>query len=98
MSQHRIVSRFRDRDTEGIFRGAPVRRLPLDIQRRARMRLQRVVTAAALTDLNLPPSHRLEALRRDRKGQYGIRVNDQWRVCFRWTAQGATDIEIVDYH
>ena len=62
------------------------------------MRIQRVVTAGALTDLRLPPSHRLEALGGDRKGQYSIRINDQWRVCFRWTDEGATDIEIVDYH
>lgn len=62
------------------------------------MRIQRVVTAGALTDLRVPPSHRLEALGGDRKGQYSIRINDQWRVCFRWTDEGATDIEIVDYH
>ena len=62
------------------------------------MRIQRVVTAGALTDLRLPPSHRLEALGGDRKDQYSIRINDQWRVCFRWTDEGATDIEIVDYH
>ena len=62
------------------------------------MRIQRVVTAGALTDLRVPPSHRLEALGGDRKGQYSIRINDQWRVCFRWTDEGATDIEIADYH
>ncbi len=62
------------------------------------MRLQRVITAGALSDLRLPPSHRLEALSGDRKGQYSIRINDRWRVCFRWTEEGATDIEIVDYH
>ena len=57
-----------------------------------------MVAATALTDLRVPPSHRLEALRGDRAGQYSIRVNDQWRVCFRWTDQGAADIEITDYH
>lgn len=62
------------------------------------MRLQRVVAATALTDLRVPPSHRLESLRGDREGQYSIRINDQWRVCFTWTEQGATEIEIVDYH
>ena len=62
------------------------------------MRLQRVVAAAALTDLRVPPSHHLEALRGDREGQYSIRVNDQWRVCFVWTDQGAMEIEVIDYH
>ena len=62
------------------------------------MRLQRVVAAAALTDLRVPPSHRLEALRGDRQGQHSIRVNDQWRVCFTWTDKGAIKIEVVDYH
>ena len=76
----------------------PVRRLPADIQRRARMRLQRVVAAIKLSDLRLPPSHRLKSLHGDRLGQHSIRVNDQWRVCFRWTGQGAVDIEVTDYH
>ena len=92
------MSRFKDRDAERLFRGLSVRGLPPDIQRRARMRLQRVITAGALFDLRLPPSHRLEALSGDRKGQYSIRINDRWRVCFRWTDEGATDIEIADYH
>ena len=75
-----------------------MRRLPPDIQRRARMRIQRVVAATALTDLRVPPSHRLETLRGDRAGQHSIRINDQWRVCFIWTDQGAMEIEVVDYH
>ena len=75
-----------------------MRRLPPDIQRRARMRLQRVVAAVALTDLRVPPSHRLEVLRGDRRGQYSIRINDQWRVCFFWTERGAMEIEVTDYH
>ena len=62
------------------------------------MRLQRVVAATTLVDLRVPPSHRLEALRGDRAGQYSIRINDQWRVCFQWTEQGAMEIEITDYH
>ena len=63
------------------------------------MRLQRVVAAARLSDLRLPPSHRLERLRGNRAEQYSIRINDQWRVCFRWTdEQGATHIEVTDYH
>ena len=57
-----------------------------------------MVAVAALTDLQVPPSHRLEALRGDREGQYSIRINDQWRVCFIWRDQGAMEIEITDYH
>ena len=72
--------------------------MPQDIQRRTRLRLQRVVAAAALTDLRIPPSHRLETLRGDREGEYSIRINNRWRVCFVWTDQGAMEIEVVDYH
>ena len=92
------MNRFRGNDAQRLFAGQPVRRLPADIQRRARIRLQRVVAAAALTDLRVPPSHRLEALRGDREGQHSIRVNDQWRVCFIWTDRGAMEIEVTDYH
>ena len=62
------------------------------------MRLQRVVAAAELSDLRVPPSHRLEALSGDRAGQHSIRINDQWRVCFTWTDQGAMEIEATGYH
>lgn len=92
------MEQFIDKDAARIFDGKWVRRLPRAIQRRARMRLQRVIAANDLTDLRSPPSHHLEALRGDRKGQHSIRINDQWRVCFRWTEQGAVGIEIVDYH
>ena len=92
------MNRFRDDDAQSLFAGQTVRRLSADIQRRARVRLQRVVAAAALTDLRVPPSHRLEALRGDREGQHSIRINDQWRVCFAWTDRGAMEIEVTDYH
>ena len=92
------MKRFIDKDAERIFRWNRVRRLPVDIHRRARMRLQRVIAARDLSDLRLPQSHRLEALRGDRAGQHSIRINQQWRVCFRWTEQGAVEIEITDYH
>ena len=62
------------------------------------MRLQRVAAATALSDLRVPPSQRLEALRGDRTGQHSIRINEQWRVCFSWTDQGVMEIEITDYH
>ena len=94
----RMAKLFRDKETERLFKEGLSRRLPSDIQRRARMRLQRVVAAGALSDLRVPPSNRLEALRGDQEGQHSIRVNHQWRVCFRWTDQGATEIEITDYH
>ena len=92
------MDRFRDDDAERLFSGQLVRHLPSDIQRRARMRLQRVVAATRLSDLMIPPSHRLESLRGDRTGQHSVRINDQWRVCFIWTDQGAMEIEITDYH
>ncbi len=93
-----MANRFRDSTTERLFTGQSVRRLPGDIQHRARMRLQRVVAAESLADLRVTPSHRLETLRGDRRGQHSIRINDQWRVCFIWTAQGAMEIEVTDYH
>ena len=93
-----MVNRFRDNDAERLFHRQPVRRLPPDIQRRARMRLQRLLAATALNDLRLPPSHQLEALRGDRTGQHSIRINDQWRVCFCWTDQGAMELEVTNYH
>ena len=92
------MNRFRNDDAQRLFTGRRIRRLPADIQWRARVRLQRVVAAAALTDLSVPPSHRLEALKGDRKGQFSIRINDQWRVCFVWTDRGAMEIEVTDYH
>jgi proteic killer suppression protein len=64
----------------------------------ARRKLDLLNQAAALGDLRAPPNHRLEKLKGDREGQYSIRINDQWRVCFRWTESGAEDVEIVDYH
>lgn len=69
--------RFRNKGAESLFQGLPVRSLPPEIQRRARMRFQRVVTAGALSDLRLPPSHRLQALSGDRQGQHSIRIDDQ---------------------
>ncbi len=90
----KALNRFRDSASERIFEG----RLPAEIQRRAHVRLQRVLAAAALSDLRLPPSPRLKALRGDRKGQYSIRINDQWRICFRWTDRDARKIEVTDYH
>ncbi|WP_343424668.1 type II toxin-antitoxin system RelE/ParE family toxin [Candidatus Amarolinea dominans] len=74
------------------------RRLPADIQRRAAMRLTQLDAATTIEDLRLPPSNRLEALRHDCSGQWSIRINQQWRICFRFERRDALDVEIVDYH
>lgn len=91
-----IVS-FKDADTEALAKGRRVRRLA-SIERVARRKLRQLEIADRLDDLRVPPGNRLEALRGDRAGQDSIRVNDQFRVCFRWTVAGAADVEIVDYH
>jgi toxin HigB-1 len=92
-----IVS-FRDAETEKIWSGLRSRRLPFDIQSAALRKLRLLNAARRLDDLRLPPGNRLEPLKRDRAGQWSIRINDQWRICFRWTPGGAEAVEIVDYH
>jgi len=74
------------------------RRLPQDIQQVARRKLRMLNNARVVADLRVPPANRLEALRADRAGQYSIRINDQWRICFRFESGNAHDVEIVDYH
>jgi proteic killer suppression protein len=91
-----IVS-FRDADTESLARGRSTRRFAR-IARVARRKLRQLEIAGRLADLRVPPGNRLEALRGDRKGQHSIRINAQYRICFRWTAAGPADVEIVDYH
>lgn len=91
-----IVS-FKDADTETLASGRRVRRL-VNIETVARRKLRQLQIAGRLEDLRVPPGNRLEALRGDREGQHSIRVNDQYRVCFRWSDAGAVDVEIVDYH
>jgi len=93
-----MINGFLDAETERIWRGEGSRRLPSDIQRTARRKLRMLNNAATLMDLRLPPANRLEALKGDRRGQYSIRVNDQWRICFIWSAGHASRVEIVDYH
>ena len=70
----------------------------MDVVRSARRKLAMIATAASLDDLRHPPGNYLEALHGNRKGQHSLRVNDQWRICFRWTNEGAMDVEMVDYH
>lgn len=93
-----MIKSFRDRDTERLFRREPVKKLGADVQRVALRKLRMLDAAMILDDLRLPPGNRLEKLRGDRKRQHSIRVNQQWRVCFRWRAGNAYDVEIVDYH
>jgi proteic killer suppression protein len=78
--------------------GAVSRRLPRNIQDAALRKLRLVNAATRLDDLKVPPGNRLETLKGNRKGQHSIRINDQWRICFRWVEAGAEDVEIVDYH
>ena len=93
-----MIKSFGDRDTERLFAREPVRRLPADLRRVMLRKLVAIDAAEALEDLRVPPGNRLEKLRGDRQGQHSIRVNDQWRVYFRWEGADAYDVEIVDYH
>jgi toxin HigB-1 len=97
-----VIVSFRDKGTEDVFDGRDTRNArkacPSDFVRVARRKLDLLNQAAALGDLRAPPNNRLEKLKGDREGHYSIRINDQWRVCFRWTESGAEDVEIVDYH
>ena len=93
-----MIRSFADKETESFFVSGRSRRLPPDIQRRAAMRLTQLDAATEVEDLRLPPSNRLEALRGSRKGQWSIRVSEQWRICFRFELGDAHDVEIVDYH
>ena len=92
-----MIESFACAETEEIFRGQVSRRLPSDIQRTARRKLLQLDAAVQLQDLRVPPGNRLESLKGGRAGQHSIRINDQWRICFRWEA-GAHADEIVDYH
>jgi len=92
-----MIISFKSADTEALASGRRVKRF-VNIESVARRKLRQLQIAAKLEDLRVPPGNRLEALTGDRAGQYSIRVNDQFRVCFRWTAAGAEDVEIVDYH
>ena len=91
-----MIRSFADKDTERLFGDEAVRRFGV-IERVARRKLLLLDSADRLEDLRVPPGNRLELLRGDRVGQHSIRINDQWRICFRWDA-GAHDVEIVDYH
>lgn len=93
-----MIKSFKDAETEKVFRRRFSRRLPQDIQRAALRRLTYLHGAKDISDLRSPPANRLEKLSGDREGQYSIRINDQWRICFEWLDGDAFDVEIVDYH
>ena len=93
-----MIRSFACRETERLFNDKSARRLPADIQRVARRKLLILGQARQLRDLRSPPGNRLEALRGDRAGQYSIRINDRYRICFRWQDGDAFAVEIVDYH
>ena len=93
-----MIKSFADKAAAAVFAGEQVRRLPPEIQQAARRKLKFIDAATTLDALRVPPGNRLEALKGERKGRHSIRIDDQWRICFRWQADGAALVEIVDYH
>lgn len=93
-----MIRSFASKETEKVFRGRFSKKLPRDIQRLAARKLAMLDAATALDTLRIPPANRLEALKGSREGQYSIRINDQWRICFVWRDCQALEVEIVDYH
>jgi toxin HigB-1 len=94
-----MIISFKSKETELIFNGEVSLSYPLDIQRTALRKLRIVDAATSIIDLRVPPGNRLEKLIGDREGQYSIRINDQWRICFTWTEENnVSEVEIVDYH
>lgn len=93
-----MIKSFADKLTAAIFEGQEVRKRPREIQGTVRRKLKLIDAATRLENLRVPPGNRLEALKRDRAGQWSIRINDQWRICFRWHDGHAHDVEIADYH
>ncbi len=93
-----MIKSFRDKETEKIFNRQRSRKLPSDIQQIALRKLRMINRAQSLQDLRVPPANRLEKLAGDRAGQFSIRINDQWRICFIWQDGDVLEAEIVDYH
>ena len=93
-----MIRSFADRDTAQVWRREAAKRLDPRIHKTANRKLHLLDAATELEALRVPPGNRLEALKGDRAGQHSIRINDQWRICFRWTDAGAEDVAIVDYH
>jgi len=93
-----VIRNFKDKETQKVFERQRSPKLPSDIQQVALRKLRMLHRAETLQDLRIPPANRLERLVGDREGQYSIRVNDRWRICFAWQDGEASDVEIVDYH
>ncbi|MBV6395412.1 MAG: Toxin HigB-1 [Anaerolineales bacterium] len=93
-----MIKTFANKETEKLFQRTLSRSLPVDIQRKARLKLEILDAAEKLDDLKVPPGNRLEKLSGNREGQHSIRINQQWRICFRWKNGDCYDVEIVDYH
>jgi proteic killer suppression protein len=93
-----VLRSFRDKETEAVWQRRRVPKLDLPLQRAAWRKLAMLDAAETLSDLRVPPGNRLEKLAGDRAGQYSIRINQQWRICFWWTGAGPEDVEITDYH
>ena len=93
-----MIKSFKDKEAERLFNRERARKLPQNIQRVAFRKLRMLNNSRSIMDLRIPPANRLEALKGDRMGQFSIRINDQWRVCFVWNEGDAFDVEIVDYH
>lgn len=93
-----MLRSFRDKDTTAVWARQRIRKLDNNLQRVALRKLTILDAAESLDDLRVPPGNRLEKLKGDRVGQHSIRINDQWRICFRWTDAGPEDVEITDYH
>ena len=93
-----MIKSFRDKETEKIFNRNFSKKFPTDIQHHARRKLIMLDATTELSALRIPPGNRLENLKGDRKGQHGIRINDQGRICFTWKTEDAYDVEITDYH
>jgi toxin HigB-1 len=93
-----MIRSFASRETESFFEERKTRSIPPNIQRVALRKLTQLHAVTELNHLAIPPGNRLEALKGDRKGLHSIRINDQWRICFRWKADGPHKVEIVDYH
>lgn len=93
-----MIKTFSDKQTAAVFEGLQVRKLPPEIQETARRKMKQIDAANKLESLRIPPGNRLELLKGNRAGQWSIRINDQWRICFRWEDGDAMDVEIADYH
>jgi proteic killer suppression protein len=93
-----VIKSFKDKETEKVWKREYSKKLPGEIQERCLMKLQQLHAAGDLKDLLIPVSNQLESLKGDRKGQHSIRVNRQWRICFKWDAGHPLDVEITDYH